>query len=123
MRCKNCPNEFKTTIKTRNRKYCDSCKPLVWNLQKRNWKRVRITHDCIDCGISLEDKKFDRRRCDVCRDERIKRIKRDLHRKRISQKYKLEEKINCEICNEVFYSIKGVRIHDKLVHKERLITN
>ena len=78
MRCKNCPNEFKSTIKTRNRKYCDICKYKIWKIQKRDWKRKKVgtfgvDHKCLNCEISLEGFKTDRKYCDSCNRER-KRI-------------------------------------------------
>ena len=78
MRCKNCPNEFKVTVKTRNRKYCDVCKYKIWNIQKRDWKRKKvgtfgIEHKCLDCEVSLEGFKMDRKLCDKCkRDRKLK---------------------------------------------------
>jgi hypothetical protein len=123
-RCKICPEKFECFGNGRNRKYCESCKLKIWKIQKRGWKRKKeYNTNCLECGISLEGMKIDRKRCNSCRDERIKKIKRELHRKKIGIKYMNNNIINCEVCNEIFYSVKGVRIHDKLVHRKQIKTS
>lgn len=71
-KCINCTNHFDTTIKTRNKKYCDECKLTIWHKQKKDWKRkkmktfgkIRLCHYCkIDLG---DDAKTDRIYCVDC---------------------------------------------------------
>ncbi len=77
MRCKNCPNEFKYNIKSCNRKYCDTCKLIVWKRQKKEYdvrksderKLINAQRNmkCILCSISLpENCHVDRKYCDIC---------------------------------------------------------
>jgi hypothetical protein len=91
LRCKNCPNEFETTVKTRNRKYCDICKFIILKIQKRNWKRKRVGRygidlKCLDCGIFLGNLKNDRKYCDECN---IKRVKISHHNSYLKRKQRL----------------------------------
>ena len=78
MRCKNCPNEFKYTIKSCNRKYCDICKLIVWkrqrneNNERKSQERKLINSQrnlkCVLCSISLpENCHSGKKYCNKCR--------------------------------------------------------
>src|SRR3990167_3288820 len=82
-KCVNCPNVFLTTIKTRNKKYCDVCKIIVWKKQKKEYGKRRYSTTRIECDLFCT-KCFeplpigshnDRRYCDGCLIKRKRNMK------------------------------------------------
>ena len=63
---------FECVKKTKNRKYCDSCRKEIWKMQKRDWKRKQMgTYEkirmCVLCKIVLDNStKTDREYCVNC---------------------------------------------------------
>ena len=77
-KCINCPTKFKTTRKTRNRKYCDICKLIIWKQQKREYDKRKSDKrkfnnsqrnmKCVLCSISLpENCHISRKYCVKCK--------------------------------------------------------
>lgn len=70
--CVNCKKEFEYTKKTKNRKYCDSCKLSIWYKQKKDWSRKKAgtfgkPRLCHYCKVELgDDAKTDRIYCVNC---------------------------------------------------------
>lgn len=87
-KCKNCPNEFKCIVKTKNKKYCDICRKEVLKIQKRDWKRkltgtygkIRM---CVLCKVILDNSsKADREYCVECAVLRDKVLHHTSYKKR-----------------------------------------
>ena len=79
-KCVGCHIDIKTTIKTRNKKYCDKCRIESLRIQKRDWKRKlvgRYGNDlkCLDCNVFLGELKNDRKYCDNCIGIRVRKQK------------------------------------------------
>ena len=76
-KCVKCYTPINTTVKTRNRKYCDICKIVIWKRQKKEYdikksiKRKLINLErklsCVECMTSLPiNSHRDRLYCDKC---------------------------------------------------------